>query len=275
MIEKRIKYDMQGGVRNYLGKQKTIKDVPIKWKSNPKAPKTELAYITKAEKDLLIKKDLHGSLKKGANTGPSGIMSLDSQGDYTADRSPGSNSATSNNSDNDTGPKDYGYTGPGSTGSVGGFNEYDIEEGTIDDEDIENNKAQLSKMDMVKAGLSGVFLGPIAGGSSLYRSQKKAEKEMRDKIDADIAADIAASDYKYGISDARLTAGGATQETMDSYSDNQGGYAGASTEDYGGGEKDGGFIDGTNRRPFNSGGRIGYFFGGRVSFKNGGLASIL
>ena len=185
--------------------------------------------------------------------------------------------------DNDTGPKDYGYTGPGSTGSVGGFNEYDIEEGTIDDEDIENNKAQLSKMDMVKAGLSGVFLGPIAGGSSLYRSQKKAEKEMRDKIDADIAADIAASDYKYGISDARLTAGGATQETMDSYSDGQGGYAGASTEDYGGGEKDGGFIDGTNRRPFNSGGRIGYFFGGRVnykvggrvSFKNGGLASIL
>ena len=70
---------------------------------------------------------------------------------------------------------------------------------------------------------------------------------------------------------------------MNSYSDGQGGYAGASTEDHGGGEKDGGFIDGTNRRPFNSGGRAGYFFGGRVnykaggrvSFKNGGLASIL
>ena len=183
----------------------------------------------------------------------------------------------------DTGPKNYGYTGLGSTGSAGGFNIDDIGEGTIDDEDIKNNQAQLSKMDLVKAGISGMFLGPMSGGSSLYRSQKKAEKEMRDKIDADIAADIAASDYKYGISDARLTAGGATQETMDSYSDGQGGYAGASTEDYGGGEKDGGFIDGTNRRPFNSGGRIGYFFGGRVnykvggrvSFKNGGLASIL
>ena len=183
----------------------------------------------------------------------------------------------------DIGPKDYGYTGLGSTGSAGGFNIYDIEEGTIDDKDIENNKAQLSKMDLVKAALSGVFLGPLTGATSLYRSQKKAEKEMRDKIDADIAADIAASDYKNGISDARLTAGGATQETMDSYSDGQGGYAGASTEDYGGGEKDGGFIDGTNRRPFNSGGRIGYFFGGRVnykqggrvSFKNGGLANIL
>ena len=106
--DKKINYEMQGNekpARNYLGKQKTV-TVPIKWKSNPKAPKTELAYITKAEKDLLIKKDLHGSLKKGANTGPSGIMSLDSQGDYTADRSPGSNSATSNNSDNDRGTRE-------------------------------------------------------------------------------------------------------------------------------------------------------------------------
>ena len=83
---------MQGGskpARNYLGKQKTVSNVPIRWKSGPDAPETELAYITKAEKDLLIKKDLHGSLKNGPNTGPDDIMSLDSQGDYTRDRSPG------------------------------------------------------------------------------------------------------------------------------------------------------------------------------------------
>jgi|TARA_E500000305_G_scaffold96595_1_gene86729 hypothetical protein len=87
--DKKINYEMQGNekpARNYLGKQKTV-TVPVKWQSNPKSPKTELAYITKAEKDLLIKKDIHGSLKKGPNTGPSGIMSLDSQGDYTRDRS--------------------------------------------------------------------------------------------------------------------------------------------------------------------------------------------
>jgi len=92
-IDKRVNYDMQGHkkpARNYLGKQKTVKNIPIKWKSGPKAPETELAYITKAEKNLLLKKDLHGSLKKGPNTGPDGIMSLDSQGDYTRDRSPGS-----------------------------------------------------------------------------------------------------------------------------------------------------------------------------------------
>jgi len=90
-IDKRMKYEMQGGTkpaRNYLGAQKTVSGIPVKWKSGPDAPETELAYITKAEKDLLLKKNLHGSLKNGPNTGPDGIMSLDSQGDYTRDRSP-------------------------------------------------------------------------------------------------------------------------------------------------------------------------------------------
>ena len=91
-IDKRMKYEMQGGskpARNYLGTQKTVSGIPVKWKSGPDAPSTELAYITKAEKDLLLKKNLHGSLKNGPNTGPDGIMSLDSQGDYTRDRSRG------------------------------------------------------------------------------------------------------------------------------------------------------------------------------------------
>ena len=74
-------YTMQGGVKNYLGDQETVSHVPIKWRSGPDSPPTELAYITKAEKDLLLKKDLHGSLKDGPNTGPEGLMSLDSQGD--------------------------------------------------------------------------------------------------------------------------------------------------------------------------------------------------
>ena len=72
---------IQGGVRNYLGEQKTVSDVPVKWQSGPDKPSTELAYITKAEKDLLLKKDIHGSLKDGPNKGPEGIISLDSAGD--------------------------------------------------------------------------------------------------------------------------------------------------------------------------------------------------
>ena len=82
MIDKSIRpdYVMQGKVRNYLGKQKMVK-APVKWKSGLNKPETELAYITKAEKDLILKADIHGSLKKGPNIGPSGIMSLDSWGD--------------------------------------------------------------------------------------------------------------------------------------------------------------------------------------------------
>ena len=70
----------QGGVKNYLGDQEMV-NAPKYWKSGPGNPETELAYITKAEKDLILKKDLHGSLKDGPNTGPEGLMSLDSQGD--------------------------------------------------------------------------------------------------------------------------------------------------------------------------------------------------
>ena len=82
MIDKSIRpdYVMQAKVRNYLGKQKMVK-APVKWKSGLNKPETELAYITKAEKDLILKADIHGSLKKGPNIGPSGIMSLDSWGD--------------------------------------------------------------------------------------------------------------------------------------------------------------------------------------------------
>ena len=70
---------LQGGVQNYLGKQKQV-TAPIKWKSSPDHPETELAYITKAEKNLLLKEDLHNSLKGGVNKGPSGIMSLNGYG---------------------------------------------------------------------------------------------------------------------------------------------------------------------------------------------------
>ena len=81
---------MQGGVKNYLGKKKTV-TVPKDWQSSPDHPTTELAYITKAEKDLLLKKDLHNSLKGKPNRGPSGVMSLNGWGDEgdTSDRSYG------------------------------------------------------------------------------------------------------------------------------------------------------------------------------------------
>jgi hypothetical protein len=72
---------IQGGVKNYLGDQEVV-NAPKHWKSGPGNPDTELAYITKAEKDLIVKKDIHGSLKDGENIGPAGVVSLDSAGDW-------------------------------------------------------------------------------------------------------------------------------------------------------------------------------------------------
>jgi hypothetical protein len=104
-IDKKIKYDIQGGVKNYLGKQKEVK-APLKWQSSPDHPTTELAYITKKEKDLLVKSDLHGSLKGGVNRGPSGIMSLNGWGDAPSESSGTSSSGGGGNNFND-----YSYGG--------------------------------------------------------------------------------------------------------------------------------------------------------------------
>jgi len=77
-VDKKINYAIQGGGPNYLGKQKMVR-APKKWKSSPTHPEAHLAYITDKEQDLLIKKNLYGSLKGKPNRGPSGIVSL--QGD--------------------------------------------------------------------------------------------------------------------------------------------------------------------------------------------------
>jgi hypothetical protein len=87
---------MQGGVRNYLGKTKEV-TAPKYWKSSKDSPSTELAYITEAEKGLLLDANLHGSLKNGQpNVGASGLLSYDGWGDA----SDGFGSSGNNNSGN-------------------------------------------------------------------------------------------------------------------------------------------------------------------------------
>ena len=93
-VDKKVNYDVQGGVKNYLGKQKQVK-APLKWQSSPDHPTTELAYITEAEKDLLIKSDLHGSLKGSVNKGPSGIMSLNGFGSTDSSQNVGGGDVSS------------------------------------------------------------------------------------------------------------------------------------------------------------------------------------
>ena len=102
-VEKRINYDVQGGVKNYLGKQPVV-NAPKYWQSSPDHPTTELAYITPAEKDLLVKQDLHGSLKGGVNRGPSGIMSLNGWG--SADEGQNVSGATASAAESGTSTSD-------------------------------------------------------------------------------------------------------------------------------------------------------------------------
>jgi len=77
-IDKKMNYEIQAGVKNY--KPSKMVTVPKTAKSSPTHPTAHLAYITDKEKKLLIKKNLHGSLKGKPNKGPGGIPSL--QGDF-------------------------------------------------------------------------------------------------------------------------------------------------------------------------------------------------
>jgi hypothetical protein len=106
-------YAVQGGVKNYLGEQKMV-SAPKYWQSAPDHPETELTYITKPEKDLLVKADLHGSLHGSVNKGPQGLTSLNGWGD--ADDGFGSNN---NNQGSDQGHSRFdvgsGYYGEPTT----------------------------------------------------------------------------------------------------------------------------------------------------------------
>ena len=107
-------FEIQGGVKNYLGKTEEV-TAPKFWQSSPDSPKTELAYITDAEKGLLLEANLHGSLLDNKpNIGASGILSFDGFGS----RDPGQNRAGGDVSrDMDRGRDDSGSqsSGGGST----------------------------------------------------------------------------------------------------------------------------------------------------------------
>jgi hypothetical protein len=111
---------LQGGVYNYLGKEKTV-NAPLKWKSSPEHPVAYLTYITKEEADILIKKNIYGSLKNGKpNKGPFGIASLQGSGSG----SEGAGTADSSSQAGDPGYSDYsdadmGAPGPGAGAGTG------------------------------------------------------------------------------------------------------------------------------------------------------------
>jgi hypothetical protein len=103
-------------------KQSKLVTVPKKWKTN------ELAYITPAEKKLLLKVDLHGNLQDGPHKGPGGVMSLNGWGDKdrgTSDASYGGGNVSGPGDNKDysthkaTGQGGQKYTKPKDTVSTG------------------------------------------------------------------------------------------------------------------------------------------------------------
>ena len=66
----------QGGIINFLGKQPEV-TAPVRAQSHADSPPVQLAYITDAEKDLLVKSNIHGSMDGKPNPGPAGLPSLD------------------------------------------------------------------------------------------------------------------------------------------------------------------------------------------------------
>ena len=109
----------QGGVLNYLGESEQVK-APRFWKSSPTSPSTELAYITEAEKGLLLDADLHGSLQGSPNKGPSNLLSFDGWGS----EDPGQNVAGADiSADMDTDPGHSGWS-DGRGSSTGGGSQF-------------------------------------------------------------------------------------------------------------------------------------------------------
>ena len=110
----------QGGVLNYLGETQEV-NAPRFWQSSPTSPPTELAYITEAEKGLLLNADLHGSLQGSPNKGPSTLLSFDGWGS----EDPGQNVAGSDvTAGMDSNPNDSGWNDPQTSYSTGGGSQF-------------------------------------------------------------------------------------------------------------------------------------------------------
>ena len=215
--DKRINYNVQGNVKNYLGKQKIVK-APLHWQSSPDHPTTELAYITKKEKDLLIKKDLHKSLKGGVNRGPSGIMSLNGWGDRDegfADKSyggqersvtstvPGGGTKTTTVSPKDTFAQSW--TGPKRFfGLTGGYRDLKVPGDTS-----QGHRSRIGGIGRGLLSLLGGIPGRVASGlmtAKNWATRAQPTIEEEEDITSDYRINPTTGQYEY--------VGGSMEDTM-------------------------------------------------------------
>lgn len=116
----------QAGIMNFLGLQPEV-TVPIRAKSHADAPPTQLAYITDAEKQMLLNANMHGSLENNQpNQGPAGVQSLDDW--YNTAGGGVSGGSGENVFSSGVGGDAGGYTGSGSQSGNQGSGGYESSE---------------------------------------------------------------------------------------------------------------------------------------------------
>ena len=120
---------------------------------------------------------------------------------------------------------------------------------------------QLGKLGTIGT-IAGMFAAPITTMSFHHRRNKRIEKELEEKtrqagIEADFDRAVAQGDSFYDS----LNEGRGASVSKSSRENAGPGFSGKGTA--------------AEMGSFAKGGRVGYFFGGRVNFKDGGLASIL
>jgi hypothetical protein len=143
----------QAGATNYLGKQEMV-TAPKFWLSEPDHVKAKLAYITDEEEQILIDKNLYGSLKGKPNIGPAGLPSLQG-GDFGSE---------DKGSDNQSG-------GGGGNGGNGGS---DARESYIRD--------YVSK-GKVKGGGKAIGTDKGTGGPTVYEDRDFRNRKNRQIIE--------------------------------------------------------------------------------------------
>jgi hypothetical protein len=180
----------QAGVINFLGDQPEV-TVPIRSKSHADAPSTQLAYITDAEKQMLLDANMHGSLEGNQpNQGPGGIQSLDDWSTSTDDKgkttvSGGSSAGSVSDAGN------YGGSGDNYSGSYGDDYGVTIDTSTQEGQDKRQEFRDRTGSDVVteaeKAGREALGRDPAdtsapPGGFLDKIAKEEAKKSENDKL---------------------------------------------------------------------------------------------
>jgi hypothetical protein len=220
MIEKKISYEIniekpsktkpvkQGGVFNYLGKQKTV-NAPVKWRSSKDHPIAHLSYITKDEEKILIDLNLYGSLKGKPNKGPFGLPSLQGSGGGSGGDG-GSSGGDGGSSGGDGGPGDSGPGGSDDGSGHGGPGQGDSGPGGSDDGTGHGGVGSVGPSN------DGFGIGPDAAqdaAQSISADDVSAQAQA-DQEDAATAAAAAAAEES-GLSKAMTAIQNQVQKAID------------------------------------------------------------